>query len=177
MAERPYSRVYWSVMDDERFDTIRGDVRHLGSWTILLIVADMAYPAPALVPKGIPPASLRALAGCGLIEVMAGNRYRIHGLASEREMRAHSARNAAAKRWHSGRNAEAMLDETSIDKTSKGKQEVIEGTRARPQPEPAFRREFAPQRPGRNTVRDDPELRAQHDAQVARYGPGMDEPT
>jgi hypothetical protein len=115
MATGPYSRVYWSVMDDQKFDGIREDVRHFGSWTVLLIVADMAHPAPAFIPGTIPKASIRALSECGLIDLLSGGRFRVHGLASERGERTQSARNAAAKRWHSGSNADPMLDETRRD--------------------------------------------------------------
>lgn len=112
----PYSRVYWSVMDDPKFDGIRENPTHLGSWTLLLIVADMAHPAPALVPRSVPDDSLRALVDAGLIDPMSGDRFRVHGLAKEREIRSQSGRNAAAKRWHSEPNA--RQDETRRDKTS-----------------------------------------------------------
>ena len=118
MSERaPYSRVYWSVMDDPKFDGIRENARHLGSWLLLLIVADMAYPAPAFVPSTVPKASLRVLTECGLIDAMSGGRFRVHGLASERGMRSDTGRNASASRWQSVRNAKPILDKQSIDET------------------------------------------------------------
>jgi hypothetical protein len=83
----PYSRVYWRVLGDERFDTIRADMRHFGSWTLMLLVADMAYPAPAFVPSTVPKASLAALVEAGLIEPVPGGLYRVHGLAAERSRR------------------------------------------------------------------------------------------
>ena len=88
MSERaPYSRVYWSVMDDEKFDGIRSDVRLFGSWSLLLVVADMAYPAPAFMPRTIPKACIARLAAAGLIDLLDGHLYRIHGLTAERERR------------------------------------------------------------------------------------------
>ncbi len=141
VSDRPYSRVYWSVMDDEKFDGIRENVRHFGSWALLLMIADMAYPVPGIVPASIPRSSFQALTQCGLVESLSGGRFRVHGLASERGMRSESARNAAASRWHSARNADPMLDKTSIDKTS--------NTRAR----------------ARGTVDRDPLLRAIREAQ------------
>ena len=165
MAERPYSRVYWSVMDDPKFDGVREDVRHFGSWVILLIVADMAHPAPAFLPASVPRASVRALADCGLIDLLTGGRFRVHGLASERAVRSDSARNAAASRWHSERNAKPMLDETSIDKTRQAGRTD------------AFASEFRPSRPKVSSVDRDPLLREMRAAQVERYGNGMDEPT
>jgi hypothetical protein len=115
-------------MDDPKFDGIRDDVRHLGTWTLLLIVADMAWPAPAFLPP-VPKASVVALEAAGIVDLLAGHRFRIHGLDAERGRRSDAARDAASVRWqstrsadamqtHSGRNAEPMLDETRRDKTS-----------------------------------------------------------
>lgn len=93
MSERaPYSRVYWSIMEDAKFDGIREDMRHFGTWSLLLIVADMAWPAPAFVPPGLPRASVRALAECGLVDTLSGGRFRIHGLEAERSRRRDAAR-------------------------------------------------------------------------------------
>lgn len=117
MADRPYSRLYLSVMDDPKFDGIREDVRLFGSWALLLVIADGAYPAPAYCPPMVSKGALRRLADAGLVDVLTGGRYRMHGLANEREMRSQRARDAAALRWHSGRNADPMLDETRRDKT------------------------------------------------------------
>ncbi len=158
MADRPYSRVYWSVMDDEKFDGIRENVRHLGSWTILLIVADMAYPASAILPAVVPKASVTALAGCGLIDLSSGGRYRVHGLASERDMRSQSGRNAAEVRWHSERNADPMLAKTRRDEHRQDKQNGAQSAR-------------------RNTVDSDPHLREYREAIIENHGKGMDEPT
>jgi hypothetical protein len=157
----PYSRVYWSVMDDAKFDGIREDVRHLGAWCLLLIVADMAHPAPAFVPASVPKASFRALTECGLIDVLSGGRFRVHGLESERAKRSETARNASASRWHTERNAKPMLDETRLDKTSNTRASAMNS---------GARRKLS-------TVDRDPELRAQREAQVAKYGHGMDEAT
>lgn len=117
----PYSRLYWSVMDDDKFDGIREDVRLFGSWSLLLVVADMAYPVPAYIPPTIPKSAVRRLVDCGLVDELPGHRFRVHGLEAERAKRTHSARNAAASRWHSDGNAETMpsrdRDETeSIDR-------------------------------------------------------------
>jgi hypothetical protein len=108
----PYSRVYWSVMDDPKFDGIREDMRLFGSWSLLLVVADMAHPAPAFVPPMVPKSAVARLSEAGLIDLLGGQRYRIHGLASEREKRSQYGRNAAALRWQSARNADPVLDET-----------------------------------------------------------------
>lgn len=83
----PYARVYWRVLDDPKFAEIRSDMRHFGSWTLMLVVADMAYPAPAFVPSTVPKASFRKLVECGLIDDLSGGLYRVHGMKSERERR------------------------------------------------------------------------------------------
>lgn len=83
----PYSRVYWSVMHDEKFDTIRADMRLLGSWLLMLMLADMAYPAPTFVPPTVSRRSLRALVDADLVALLPGKMYRVCGLAAERERR------------------------------------------------------------------------------------------
>lgn len=116
MSERqPYSRLYWSVFDDERFDTIRGDMRHFGSWSVMLLVADMAYPASAFVPPVVPKASLTALVDAGLIEPQLGGLFRVHGLQAERERRADAARRGGRRDpdgTQTGGNRPPRRDET-----------------------------------------------------------------
>lgn len=127
MSERPYSRIYWEIMDDEKFDGIREDARTFGSWALLLVVADMAWPVPAFVPPTVPRKSVQILASRGLVDILAGGRFRIHGMAKERDMRTQSARSAAAVRWHGNGNAESMprqdktrQDEKRQDETTRG---------------------------------------------------------
>jgi hypothetical protein len=117
--DRKYVRVYYSVVNDERFAEVYHDARHLGTWLQLLLVADAMYPADAPIPAYASRASVKALVDCGLIDLRPHSQYRVHGLASEREMRTHSARNAAAVRWQSGRNADPMprRDETRRDES------------------------------------------------------------
>ncbi len=127
----PYSRVYWSVMDDDKFDGIREDPRLLGSWTLLLIVADMAHPAPAFLPPTVTKPSVARLVDAGLVDLLAGHRYRVHGLDAERGRRADSARVGGLASGRSRTNehplnersqhprTESNLDETRRDETSK----------------------------------------------------------
>jgi hypothetical protein len=88
----PYSRVYWSIQHDPKFDGIREDMRLIGSWVTLLVVADQTWPAPAYPPPIVSKSSMKALADAGLIDLMTGGRYRIHGLDSERAKRAEAGR-------------------------------------------------------------------------------------
>ena len=119
MSERqPYSRLYWSVFDDERFATIRGEMRHFGAWSCMLLVADMAYPASAFVPPVVSRASLAALVDAGLIEPQAGGMFRVHGLQAERTRRADAARrggNRDPDGTQTGGNRPPRRDETRRD--------------------------------------------------------------
>ena len=115
----PYSRVYWSVMDDPKFDGIRENVAHLGTWTLLLLVAEMAYPAPAMLPRCVPDESVAALVAKELVDVLTGDRYSVRGLAKEREKRSEWGRNAAALRWQSDRIADPLLAKQSKDEQSR----------------------------------------------------------
>ena len=105
---RPYSRVYWEVMDDPMFDGIREDVRLFGSWSLLLVVGDMAYPSPAYIPRTVPKATFARLKECGLVEELSGHRFRVRGMVKERETRSGVGRNASAQRWQSERTANGM---------------------------------------------------------------------
>jgi len=103
----PYSRVYWRIVDDDRFSTIYGDDRHLAAWLRLLIAADQAWPASANLPASARPASVQALVDVGLVELRAKGIFRIHGLDAERSRRQDAAAAGASARW-SGSNAVGM---------------------------------------------------------------------
>ena len=119
MSDRaPYSRVYWSVMDDPKFDGIRSDVRLFGSWSLLLVVADMAYPAPAFVPRTVPKSALAKLSSAGLVDLLEGHLYRIRGLTAERERRkvAATTRGPNGTRTVPKRDPDGYLDEAEQSK-------------------------------------------------------------
>ena len=110
----PFVRVYYSVMgDDEKFAQVFDNDARLACWLRLLLVADACYPAAAPMPQGVKRAALAHLVSVGLVDLMSGNRFRIHGLASERDRRSERAAASARKRWddatalrpHSDRNA------------------------------------------------------------------------
>lgn len=111
-TDRRHVRVYYSIVEDERFADIYHDPRHLGTWLQLLLVADAMFPAASPLPAFVDPDSVKVLVEAGLIEEMPHKHFRVHGLSSERDKRSHSARNAAAMRWHTDtgtvRNAEPM---------------------------------------------------------------------
>lgn len=102
-----YSRVYWEIIDDPKFLSVYDDDRALATWLRLLIVADMAYPATPPVPVGTQRRALEVLESSGIIELVGSSRFRIVGLAAERDRRSAPGRAGAEARW-SGRSAEAM---------------------------------------------------------------------
>lgn len=116
MSDGPYSRVYHTVMDDPCFDGIREDMRLFGSWLMMLLVADQAYPAPAFIPPTVPRSAVKRLVAAELVDLLPGHRYRLRGQEKERAKRSQSGRNAAAVRWQSERTA--RRDETRKDETS-----------------------------------------------------------
>jgi hypothetical protein len=106
----PYSRVYWRIVDDERFADIYGSDAHLAAWLRLLLGADQAWPASAPLPANVRRGSVQALVTCGLVDLRPGGFYRIHGLDAERGKRQTQAE-AAANARHHGSNAEGMREQ------------------------------------------------------------------
>jgi hypothetical protein len=130
MSERaPYSRVYWSVMEEPKFDGIREDPRLFGAWALLLIAADMSHPSPAYLIPTVPRASVTRLAEAGLIDLLDGFRYRVHGLDAERERR----RTAATTRGPSGDRPVPVRDPLA----DQAKQSKAETSRAQAPRDPA----------------------------------------
>lgn len=141
-VKRPYSRVYWEVLDDDKFADVWGDDRALATWLRLLIAADMAWPASAQLYHGVHRASLEKLCRVRLVDMQQAGRYRIHGLDKEREARSDVARDAVSHRYGRSTPVEQAYsdddgmggyarttnglpsqDEPSRAKTSKAKQE------------------------------------------------------
>jgi hypothetical protein len=93
MSERaPYSRVYWSVMDDPKFDGIYEDDAAFALWMRLLMNADALWPAPAPLHRTAKPKALAKLVEAGIVDLLPRDRYRIHGLDAERGRRRDAAR-------------------------------------------------------------------------------------
>src|SRR3990167_5297718 len=95
----PYVRVYYRIIDDPKFEGVYDDDACLATWLRLLLVADGTYPAPAPIPYGIRRKPLDLLVARGIVDLVSGSRFRIHGLTSEREGRSDRARDAALQRW------------------------------------------------------------------------------
>lgn len=103
----PYVRVYYRVIDDPKFSGVFDDDARLACWLRLLLVADGTWPAPAPIPANVRRGPFQHLVDVGLIDLVAGGRYRIHGMDSERGERRAKAQKAANTR-HSGSNAVAV---------------------------------------------------------------------
>jgi hypothetical protein len=94
-----FVRVYHSILDDERFREVYDDDHALALWLRLLLLADAIWPMPAHLPHGHRRAALARLVKAGLIELVDGGRYRVHGLDGERARRSEHARLASEARW------------------------------------------------------------------------------
>jgi hypothetical protein len=116
VSDRPYSRVYLSIVEDPMFAEVYKDREALGQWLQMLLVADAMYPISAPLPRRN--RAVTSLLLAGLVIELPGNRYTVRGLRAERERRSASARNAAAVRWHSG--SIARRDETRQDEQGIG---------------------------------------------------------
>ncbi len=166
--DRKYSRVYHDAQDDDRFIRVWTSDPCLALWLRLLVLADGTWPAPAPIPRSAKSRPLAVLVDAGLVELVSGDLYRIHGMTSERSRRSSRAAHAAEVRWHSdsspngnatgiaGSIAEVMPSrvETSKDKTSI--------PRASAPTEETFR-------PRASTVDRDPFMREMRAIQEARY--------
>lgn len=96
----PYVRVYYRIIDDPKFASVYDNDAALSTWLRLLLAADAMYPAPATIPRSVKPAPLKILSDAELIDLLPGDRFRVHGLAGERERRREQAANAANQRWN-----------------------------------------------------------------------------
>ncbi len=112
---RPYSRVYWDLVDDPMFARVFDNDKALATWLRMLLIADAMYPASAPMTTRNP--TVRLLIDCSLVLERPGNRYTIRGLQAERERRSAIGRNAAAVRYQSVSSANPMprRDETRRD--------------------------------------------------------------
>ena len=98
----PYVRVYYSIIDDPKFEGMKLDVK--GAWVDLLITADSMYPSVAPIPRWLTKRILDDLVTRGIVEMVGTDHYRIHGLHAERERRSSVGKAGADARW----NADAM---------------------------------------------------------------------
>lgn len=130
MSERaPYSRVYWSIVDDPKFLGIYDDDHHMATWLRLLIAADALWPASCPIPGNARKASVAALVEAGLIDLGTGYRFRVHGLDAERGRRRDAAR-TPPKRGADGTQTVPERDLGPGPKTRQDEPSRAEPTRA-----------------------------------------------
>jgi hypothetical protein len=79
-----YARVYHDLMDDPKFEAVYPDDHRFALWVRLLMAADASYPSPPTIPRRVNGSALAHLVGVGLIDLVPGDRYKVHGLARER---------------------------------------------------------------------------------------------
>jgi hypothetical protein len=106
MAEGPYSRVYWSVIDDH--PEVYDDDAAFAAWVRLLLAADAAWPASPHLPVGVRPRAMQQLVESGLVIRGQGARYKIKGLDEERKRRQEQAKLASNARWNAPSNAASI---------------------------------------------------------------------
>jgi hypothetical protein len=90
--DRKYVRIYYSINDDPKFDTIRNHEARFYTWVRLLMAADAVWPSSADLPRWVKRSPLLALVDAGLVELLPGERFRIKGMNDERGRRAEAAR-------------------------------------------------------------------------------------
>lgn len=115
MSDDRFARVHYDrISTDAKFDGMRLNRQLMGSWLLLLIEADKAWPSPALPmsTQYVPAREFREMVERGLIDVLPDGRYRMHGLDAIRSERSRRASEAANARWsadgNAGRNADAL---------------------------------------------------------------------
>lgn len=100
---RRYSRVYWSVMEDPRFEEVWPRPAALGLWLQLLLLADATWPIRPNLPPDSP--ELQLLVKADLIIPEGSYQYRVRGMEDEKQRRFERAQAASQERWNATRNA------------------------------------------------------------------------
>jgi hypothetical protein len=97
-TDRRYARIYYDELEREFPDVWRDPVLR-GEYTLLLAVADRAWPASPEVPRLARSAAVRRLAEAGLIFLEEPYHYRCRGMDKERSARRERAAHAAGVRY------------------------------------------------------------------------------
>lgn len=97
MSDRRYARIYYDDLEREYPEVWRDPVLR-GDYTLLLAVADRAWPASPEVPRMARPKAVRRLGELGLILLEPPYHYRCRGMDKHREQRRQQAAHAARTR-------------------------------------------------------------------------------
>lgn len=127
--DRKYSRVYHDAVEDPRFAGIWSSDPSLALWVRLLVVADATWPSPAPVPRSAKPRPLAALVESGLVELVAGDNYRIRGLDAERTKRAEAGRIGGLASARSRANDPTVTVQPSLNDRSTDRSTIVEPNR------------------------------------------------
>jgi hypothetical protein len=98
MSDRRYARIYYDDLEREYPEVWRDPILR-GDYTLLLAVADRAWPASPEVPRGARPKAVRRLGELGLIVLEPPYHYRCRGMDKHREERRKQASHAAAVKY------------------------------------------------------------------------------
>lgn len=137
MTDGPYARLYLASVDDPKFVGIYENDHHWATWARLLMIAEPAWPSSAHLPRSARAASVKALAMAGLIDLLPGDRYRIHGLDAERESRMQQAKKASNARWNADSNAQSNAASNAQTMPNQAKPSKAEVSPAQPAREDA----------------------------------------
>jgi hypothetical protein len=124
------------VRTDEKFATIYNDDRHFATWVRLLIAADGVWPEPADVPLHARKASLRALADAGILDLLQGGMFRIHGLDKERGARRKKAQANVRARYDRTTAVDIPYYDRTTSRAEPSQDKPSRDARARLVPEP-----------------------------------------
>ncbi len=128
----PYSRIYWSVIED--YPDIYEDDAAFSLWVRMLLEADAAYPMKPRLPRTT--RAMGVLADAGLL-IIERNRYTILGLTQERDRRSEQGRaggvasgkarrSTVVERSLNGRS-EQTANESNLDETRRDETRQAEG--------------------------------------------------
>lgn len=112
-VKRHYLRVYHHDLQRE-FPEVWFDPTCLSTWLRLLSLTDMAWPAPAILPRAVRKADLTMLTNLGLVTVIDRDRFTMKGYEKERTSRAAKARQSVSHRYDRTTNVER----TNIERTT-----------------------------------------------------------
>lgn len=116
----PYVRVYYRIIDDPKFADVFDDDARIACWLRLLLLADGTWPAPAPVPANVKRGPFQHLVRVGLVDLVAGGRFRIHGMDPERGERRAKAQKAALSR-HGNSSADAVRPQSDSSANANGR--------------------------------------------------------
>jgi hypothetical protein len=93
---RRYTPVYRDIREEHE---LWDDDRVLAWWLRLRVMADVAYPADAILPRSLPDDVLERLVALHKISRVNGDLYRFRGVDMDRTRKSDHGRAAAEARW------------------------------------------------------------------------------